>query len=66
VAGIDYRYELRRGDEVLATGRLNYEQPLEVGDRIEIGGRQGIVSTIEPVLREHELRLVVELLRDRS
>lgn len=31
-------------------GRLNYEQPLEVGDGIEIGGQQGIVSTIEPVL----------------
>ena len=66
VAGVDYRYELRRGDEVVATGRLNYEQPLEVGDRIEIGGQHGIVSTIEPVLRERELRLVVQLLRDRS
>ncbi len=50
----------------MATGRMNYEQPLEVGDRIEIGGRHGIVSTIEPVLREHELRLVVQLLRDRG
>jgi hypothetical protein len=66
VAGVDYRYELRRGEEVVATGRLNYEQPLEVGDRIEIGGQPGIVSTIEPVLRERELRLVVELLRERS
>jgi hypothetical protein len=25
----------------VATGRLNYEQPLEVGDRIEIGGQHG-------------------------
>jgi hypothetical protein len=50
----------------MATGRMNYEQPLEVGDRIEIGGRHGIVSTIEPVLREHALRLVVQLLRDRG
>jgi hypothetical protein len=66
VAGIDYRYELRRGEELMATGRMNYEQPLEVGDRIEIGGRHGIVSTIEPVLREHALRLVVQLLRDRG
>lgn len=45
--------------------RLNYERPLEVGDRIEIGGRQGIVSTIESVLRERELPLVVQLSRDR-
>jgi hypothetical protein len=66
MAGVDYRYELRRGEEVVATGRLNYEQPLEVGDRIEIGGQHGIVSTIEPVLRERELRLVVQLLGDRS
>ena len=65
MAGIDYRYGLRHGEEVVATGRLNYEQPLEVGDFIEIGGQQGVVSTIEPVLRECELRLVVELLRDR-
>ena len=66
MAGIDYRYELRRGEEVVATGRLNYEQPLEVDDRIEIGARHGIVSTIEQVLRERELRLVVQLSRDRS
>ncbi|HEX6663570.1 MAG TPA: hypothetical protein VF025_07840 [Gaiellaceae bacterium] len=66
MAGIDYRSELRRGDEVVATGHPTYEQPLEVGDRIEIGGRQGIVRTIEPLLREHELRLVMQLLRDRS
>ncbi len=66
MAGVDYRYELRRGDEVVATGRMNYEQPLEVGHRIEIGGQHGIVNTIEPILRERELRLVVQLLRDRS
>jgi hypothetical protein len=66
VAGFDYRYEPRRGDEVVATGRLNYEQPLEVGDRVEIGGQYGIVNTIEPILRERELRLVVQPLCDRS
>ncbi len=66
MAGIDYRYELRRRDEVVATGHLNYEQPLEVGDRIEIGGQLGIVHTIEPLLRELEVRLVVQLLPDHS
>lgn len=54
MAGIDYRYEFRRGDEVVATGHLNYEQPLAVGDPIEIGGQPGIVRTIEPLLRELE------------
>ena len=43
VVGVDYRYELRRGDEVVATGHLNYERPLEVGDHVEIGGQPGIV-----------------------
>lgn len=52
MAGIEYRYELRRGDEVVATGHLTYEQPLKVGDRIEIDGRHGIVSGIEPLIRE--------------
>jgi hypothetical protein len=37
VAGVDYRYELRRGDEVVATGHLNEERPLQIGARIEIG-----------------------------
>ena len=59
-----YRYELRRGDEVIATGHLNRERPLEIGERITIGGQAGIVRTIEPLLAERELRLVVQLLRD--
>jgi hypothetical protein len=35
----EYRYELRRGDEVIATGHLSSEQPFEVGERITIGSR---------------------------
>jgi hypothetical protein len=60
----DYRYELRRGDEMIATGHLSREQPLEVGDRITIGSRTGIVRDVEPLLGEHELRLVVQLTHD--
>jgi hypothetical protein len=66
VAGVDYRYELRGGDEVIATGNLSREQPLEVGERIEVGGQYAIVRTIEPLLGEPELRLVLRLLRDGS
>jgi hypothetical protein len=62
----DYRYELRRGDELKATGHLGREQPFEVGERITIGSHSGIVRTIEPLLGERELRLVVQLLRDES
>ena len=53
-----------RGKEVVATGRPSRAQPLEVGERPSIGGREGIVRTIEPRLGERELRLVVQLVRD--
>ena len=60
----DYRYELRWGDEVIATGHLSREQRFEVGERITIGSQSGIVRDVEPLLGEHELRLVVQLTRD--
>jgi hypothetical protein len=60
----EYRYELRRGEEVLATGHMARERPLEVGERIAIGGRAGIVRAIQPLLGERELRLVVQLWRE--
>jgi hypothetical protein len=62
----EYRYELRRGEEVIATGHLSREQPLEVGERITIGSQSGIVRSVEPLLHEHELRLVVQLSRDQA
>ncbi len=62
----DYRYELRRGDELIATGHLSREQPLEVGERIAIGSQAGIVRTVEPLLGERELHLVVQLWPTRS
>jgi hypothetical protein len=60
-----YRFELRRAEDIVATGHLSWEEPLEVGDSIAIGRRQGIIRTIEPLLGEQETRLVVQLLRDR-
>jgi hypothetical protein len=62
--GFDYRYELRRGDEIVATGHLSRERPFEVGDRVEIGGRMGTVRAVEPLLGERELHLVVQLWRE--
>jgi hypothetical protein len=64
VATVDYRYELRRGEEVIATGHLSRERSLRVGERIVIAGRPGIVRSVEPLLGEHELRLVVQLWRE--
>jgi len=60
-----YRYELRRGEELVATGRLTREgpDPIGVGERVVIGGWPGIVRSVEPVLGERELRLVVQVLR---
>ncbi len=66
MADFAYRYELRRGEEVIATGHMTRERPLEVGERIMISGQPGIVRSIEPVLREYELRLVVQLLRESA
>jgi hypothetical protein len=63
---VSYRYELRDGDEIVATGRLTREQPLEVGDEILMGGQRGVVRTIEPLLGEGDLRVVVELTRTDS
>jgi hypothetical protein len=57
-----YRYELRRGDEIIATGHMAHETPLNVGDRITIGRAQGIVRQLEPTLGEREQRLVIQLL----
>jgi hypothetical protein len=62
VRALNYRYELRRGDEIVATGRLTRETRLEVGDRITIGSSEGIVRVIEPTLGERELHLVVQLM----
>lgn len=46
----------------MATGHLEPQDALEVGDRLEIGGHAGIVRTVEPLLGEQEQRLVVQLL----
>jgi hypothetical protein len=54
------RYELRHQQKTLATGHLTGEKRLQIGDRNEIGGSFGIVREIQPLLGEHELRLLVE------
>ena len=64
MAAFAYRYELRRGEDVLATGHLTQERALEVRERIEIGGEVGIVRAVEPLLGEREFRLVVQLWRE--
>jgi hypothetical protein len=65
MAGSNYRYELRRGDDIIATGHISWEDDLNVGDEITIGRHRAFVDTIEPVLRTNEKRLVVRV-RDAS
>jgi hypothetical protein len=60
----DYVYELRRGDKVIATGRLSSEQQVEVGERVTIGARSGIVRSANPLHGARERRLVVQIWRD--
>jgi hypothetical protein len=56
-----YVYELRQGEEVIATGRLTRELPLEVGDQVELSDRVGLVRSIIPTLDPPEQRLVIQL-----
>lgn len=56
----DYRYELRQGETTLATGHLREVEPLEVGDRVDVGGVGGTVVAVEPVVGDHEQWLVVQ------
>ena len=58
-----YIYELRRGDTVIETGHLSREEPYQVGDHVEIGSSRGIVRTVNPLLVNGELHLVVQLAR---
>jgi hypothetical protein len=59
-----YRYELRRGRTITATGHITLEAPFEVGDEIAIGKTRGIVKELGPRLSDGELRLVVQLPED--
>ena len=64
MARFSYRYELRRGDEIVATGHLSRDEPLEPGDRLDLNDQVGVVRAVEPLLHEQELRLVVDLVSD--
>lgn len=59
---VDYVYEFRRGDEIVATGHLSREQPLQVGDEMTIAGRTGVVRLIEPHLGDQAVHLVLQQL----
>jgi hypothetical protein len=59
-----YRYEVRRGDEVVATGHLTHERPLQVGETLTIGSGSALVRSVEPQLHDLEMQLVMQLRHD--
>jgi hypothetical protein len=42
----DYEYELRRGDEVVATGRIQLEERPSPGDLLKLGSKQVRVEDV--------------------
>jgi len=59
----EYAYELRRGNEVLATGQLSADDVYEVGDDVEIAGWSGIVRDVQPQPGSGMDRLIVQVKR---
>lgn len=57
-----YAYELRRGDQVVATGHMRQQDPLVVGERVVVGGYRGIVHAVSPQMVGGEVRVVVQLM----
>ena len=58
---LQFRYELRTGDQILATGHLSVAHPLHIGDELALGTKRGIVAEIAPIPGSHESRLVIKL-----
>ncbi len=56
-----YIYELRRGEEIVATGHFLHDRVLETGDGVTIAGRAGTVHSVIPVRGQKEQRLIVQL-----
>jgi hypothetical protein len=42
----DYEYELRRGDEIVATGRIQLEDAPAAGDTLRVGSRSVRIAEV--------------------
>ena len=42
----DYEYELRRDDEIVATGRIQLEQAPAAGDTLRLGSRRVHIAEV--------------------
>ena len=54
----DYEYELRREGAVIATGRIQLEEPPSPGDELALGSTRALVEDVLP-LRGRK-RLILE------
>ena len=54
----DYEYELRRDGAVIATGRIQLEDPPSPGDELALGSKRALVEDVLP-LRGRK-RLILE------
>jgi hypothetical protein len=54
----DYEYELRNDGTVIATGRIQLEQPPAVGDELSLGSTRALVEDVLP--RRNGFRLILE------
>jgi hypothetical protein len=57
----EYEYELRNGDEIVATGHVTFDEAVVVGQRVAIGNREGIVEEIAPPLGARTARVLIQL-----
>jgi hypothetical protein len=53
----DYEYELRRDDTVIATGRIQLDEPPQPGDSLSLGAKD---VRVEDVLHGRTPRLILE------
>ena len=44
-----YEYELRRGDAVIATGRIQLEEAPSPGDELALGSKRALVEDVLPL-----------------
>jgi len=54
----DYEYELRRDGAVIATGRIQLDDPPSPGDELALGSKRALVEDVLPLRSGKRLILV--------
>ncbi|MGZ4333526.1 MAG: hypothetical protein ACXVRJ_04570 [Gaiellaceae bacterium] len=55
----DYEYELRRNGAVIATGRIQLDDPPSPGDELSLGSKRALVDEVWPPIRGSQ-RLILQ------